>query len=500
METAMEIPFTDSQNNKSPSIKKNYIYSTLLNFSTIFFPLITYPYIARVLGPTYVGKVVFALTFVGYFVIFGNLGLPLYGVREIAKVRHSKEDLEKKFSQLFILNLLSLSVFTIIYLIVISFFDTQEFTLYIIVGLALLLNIIHIQWFYQGIENYKFITFSNLFFQLISLLIIILFINNPESYNFYALALVLNLYGAGILNFIYCFKYSKLKFKYGISFETLKHALALFSVTIVVNIYFNLDKFLLGLLENDIYLGYYSSSIQIVRIVVVIVTSLGLVLTPRISYYIKHNQLDDFAQVARYSLLFILWIGIPATVGIYLYAKEIILIFAGDQFLEAVPALEILSPAILCIALSNFFGLQILVPNHRDKALFFASVIGLIVSLTSNLLLIPPYKHLGTAFSTLLTEFSVFFISALFGIKYISLKQFITPLIRYLAGSVGIIFIIFFVKSAISSIILSLAIGIPLSVIFYILFLLLVKDPLTYEGISLIDQFAKKYIFKSNTG
>jgi O-antigen/teichoic acid export membrane protein len=482
-----------SPDNPHPSIKKNFFFSSLLNFTSTIFPIVTFAFIARILGPLYVGKVVFALAFVGYFIILGNLGLPVYGVREIAKIRNSKKELEKKFSQLFILNFISLFFFSILYIISMSFLESQELTLYTIVGFSLLLNMIQVQWFYQGIENYKFITFSTISFQVIAFLVIFLFINNPQDYLFYALALVLYLYGSSILNFLFCFRYSKLNLKYGISIDTLKHSIALFSVTIIANIYFNLDKFLLGFLENDIYLGYYSPTIQVIRIIVILITSLGMVLTPRISYYIRHNQLADFAIVSRYSLLFVFWFGFPSIIGVFVYAKEIILIFAGDKFLEAVPALQILTPIILFLGLTNFFGFQILVPHNKDRALFFAMISALFVSLISNLSLVPIYKHIGTAFSTFLTEFSVFLITAIFGLKYISIKPIFFPVLRYIIGSIGILIIIIFVKTVISGIFLSIIVGIGFSVVFYVLFLLVTKDPLTLEGKSMLFQLLRKY-------
>lgn len=189
---------------KEPSIKKNYLYNTSLTLLNILFPLVTFPYVLRVLGPENYGKFGFAANMVGYLAILASFGLPVYGIKEIAKNREKGKNLSKTFSSLFLIgcitSLLSLSVFLVMMLFVDKMRD--ETYLFLVVGFTLILNAFSIDWFYQGLENYGFITLRSLIFKAVSLVLVFSVIHRSGDYVLYAGITVVALGGANVWNIV----------------------------------------------------------------------------------------------------------------------------------------------------------------------------------------------------------------------------------------------------------------------------------------------------------
>ena len=464
-------------------VGENYFFNTLLTIFVSLFPIITFPYVSRILGPTGLGKVTFAYSLANYFIIIVSLGLPYYGLREISKSRDNQETLNDKFSEFLSQNLVALVVFGLLYLFIISFISKfrQDEALYLITGVAIVLSVFQVQWFYQGLEKFRFIAIVNIAMQFIAIILIFTFIKTEHDYVLYAITLLIAFFGSSILNLIYSRKYVHFRFQLRIKLEDYKPFIYLYIYILVMNIYLNLDKVILGFIAGDKYVGYYSPANQIIKMVSVFVTSISTVLLPRISSYIKEQNEKEIALLSKNSLNFILMFAIPAAVGIAILAPEIIFLFSGPKFSESVLALQLMVPVIVFTGISNFLVLLILIPRHQDKELVLTTLLGSIIDVLLNILFVPSLDHIGTALAILLTEIVVSVSQIFVTRKYFAEGLFSKNIWNYVIGSSLIGITIFLVKVVFNSPLLVLFVGIGLSLLVYFIYLLITKDQIFYN-------------------
>ena len=332
------------------SIKKNFIINGIKIFFNLIFPIITFPYISRVLGPIGIGKITFATSIINYFLLFTNLGIPLYGIREIARIRENRLNLSKTFSEILFLNLITTIIGMIIFIIFLQLkLFGNDINLFQVMSLNIIFTFIGVEWYFQGMENYSYITKRSIIFKIISIILMFIFVNRKEDVVIYAGILVLALVGSNILNFFKAKKEILISFKNLNIKKHLKPILTIFSMNIAISIYTNLDSVMLGYHSSEYSLGIYSASSKIIHLVLGIVTSLGAVLLPRISNYIANKQEKELKEILEKTLTFLLALSIPCVIGIILTADEIIKIFSGNEFMEAVKTMKILSSIIFFI-------------------------------------------------------------------------------------------------------------------------------------------------------
>ncbi len=426
---------------KQPSISRNYIFNTLLTVMNILFPLVTFPYISRIIGPEGLGKFGLANSISNYFIMLATFGIPLYGTREIAFYREDRPARSRVFSSLFMIGLASTLVSLTMYAGMFLFVEKMrsELSLYIVFGVNIILTAFSIDWFYQGMENYGFITVRSLVFKLVSFILIFLCIHKAADYVWYAGILVLALSGSNIWNMLMVGKYADLKLK---SLEFRKHfkpLLFLILTGIVGSVYNILDTTLLGFMSNDKAVGYYVMDRKLTTLAITFVVSLGTVLVPRLSYYIKNNRSKDYRDLAEKSINFIYFLSIPAITAILLLSNEILSVFGGDKFIGGSLSLMLICPILLITSLDSFLGFQVLIPNSQEKKMLISNCIGAVVNLTCNLLLIPRFQQNGTAIAILISETAVFFSQLYLGRKYLNFR-FINPMsFNYFAGILFVI-------------------------------------------------------------
>lgn len=471
--------------NKQKSISKNYIYNTILKVLNIVFPMITFPYIARVLTASGVGKINFSLSIISYFILLSRIGIPMYGIRECAKYRDNKKKLTKTVQEILTINLASLLISIIIFYLIL--FNSDTLINYKDILLILSINIIStslgMEWFYQAIEEYKYITLRNIFVKIISLILIFTLIRDKGDYNLYAFILVISVSLSYLYNFFYSRTYVNIFKKYSnYNFKRhLKPIFLLFAMSISVSIYTNLDKVMLGIFTNDESVGYYTSANKMIKVVVSLVTSLGTVLLPRMSYYIENDLTEEINNLIDKSLNFILLLAIPASVGIFVLAKPIILIFTGSGYIEAITTIKILSPVILILALSNLIGVQILLSHGKEKFTLISTSIGAITNFLLNLLLIPYFKHNGAAIATIVAEISVTITQIYFAYSYLKGNISIKNITQYFIGAVLIIITCLTVNYYFDNIILLTILSILLSSLIYFSYLFMIKNQFVFE-------------------
>lgn len=392
---------------KIHSVKYNFIMNAILTVAGIIFPLITFPYISRVLLVEGSGKVAFATSVVTYFTMFASLGIPTYGVRACAIVRDNKEKLSKTVQELLIISggttLLTYIVFGISLFVILEF--AQERTLLLIVGLGIGLNTIGVQWLYNALEQYSYITTCSILFKVIGMVLMFLLVKESSDYQIYGGVYVIASFGSYVLNFICLRKFVTFQKTGTYQFKQhLKHIMVFFAMSAGASIYLNLDVVMLRFLQSNEAVGYYNAGIKVKTVLVTCVTSLGTVLLPRLSYYIETADKKAFQLMVGKAFRFVFVAASAVTVYFSIFARESILLLSGEAFLPAVGPMMILMPTVLLIGLSNVTGIQILTPNGREREVMYSIWGGAILDFVLNLIVIPKFSANGAALSTLLAE------------------------------------------------------------------------------------------------
>ena len=392
---------------KIHSVKYNFIMNAILTVAGIIFPLITFPYISRVLLVEGSGKVAFATSVVTYFTMFASLGIPTYGVRACAIVRDNKEKLSKTVQELLIISggttLLTYIVFGISLFVIPEF--AQERTLLLIVGLGIGLNTIGVQWLYNALEQYSYITTCSILFKVIGMILMFLLVKESSDYQIYGGVYVIASFGSYVLNFICLRKFVTFQKTGTYQFKQhLKHIMVFFAMSAGASIYLNLDVVMLRFLQSNEAVGYYNAGIKVKTVLVTCVTSLGTVLLPRLSYYIETADKKAFQLMVGKAFRFVFVAASAVTVYFSIFARESILLLSGEAFLPAVGPMMILMPTVLLIGLSNVTGIQILTPNGREREVMYSIWGGAILYFVLNLIVIPKFSANGAALSTLLAE------------------------------------------------------------------------------------------------
>ena len=279
--------------NKQKSLKLNFVMNAALTMSSIIFPIVTFPYVSRILMPSGTGRVTFATSLISYFSIFAQLGIPTYGIRACAQVRDDRAKLSKTVHELLIINLI-MSFFVYIFLGVALVTVPRLFEdriLYIIISSTILLNVIGMEWLYKGLEKYSYITIRSIIFKFIALIAMFVFVHKKDDYIIYGAISIFAASASNILNIIHARKYIYFSFigHYDLR-KHLKAVLVFFAMSCATTIYTNLDTVMLGFMKSDIDVGYYNAAVKIKVILVQVVASLGGVLLPRCSYYVEKGM------------------------------------------------------------------------------------------------------------------------------------------------------------------------------------------------------------------
>ena len=392
---------------KQKSLKVNFIMNAILTMSSFIFPLITFPYVSRILMPSGVGKVNFATSVINYFSMIAQLGIPTYGIRACARVRDDHEKLTRTAHELLFINII-MSIISylglFIALLVVPRLQSDR-TLYIIVSFTIILTTIGMEWLYKALEQYTYITVRSLIFKAISVVAMLLLIHSKSDYVLYGAISIFAASASNIFNFINVHRYIGLRpvGNYNIK-QHLKPVLVFFSMSVATTIYTNLDTVMLGFMKNDAEVGYYTAAVKIKNILVSVVTSLGTVLLPRASYYIQKGEIDQFKFLSKKALNFVCLLATPLVIYFILYAKQGILLLSGNQYMPAVIPMQLIMFTVLFIGMSNITGIQILVPLGYERIVLYSEIAGALTDLVINFLLIPELASSGAAIGTLVAE------------------------------------------------------------------------------------------------
>lgn len=392
------------------SIKKNFAYNILLNISSILFPLVTAPYIARVLEPGGLGMMHFAMTYAGYYTMFAALGASTYGTREIAKRRESLSEKQLFFSGLISVLILNTFILTVIYissLFIFSKFE-QNINIFLIAGIPIIFVPFGSNWYFGGLEKFGFITSRNLIIRFLTIVCMFIFVKTKSDLYIYMLLGVISQLG-GIL-----WNWSQIKkdgIKFRLNFSDLhlhyKPMIILFSSSVAISIYTMLDTLMLGMIKDYNEVGYYNSASTIAKMSLSVVTSLSSVALPRVAYYFHKRDYTGINILLSKSYCIVAFLAFPMAIGISCISPWFVPLFLGEAFKPATLPLIIMSGVIIAIGFNNITGIQTLLGLGEDKKFLYCILIGTGVNFILNIILIPLIGANGAASSSVIAEFII---------------------------------------------------------------------------------------------
>lgn len=422
------------------SLKRNFLYNSILTLSQFIFPVITFPYAARVLGVEGIGITSFIESLSRYFLLFAIVGIPIHGMREIARNRTQGEALHNTFMEIYSIQFYLSIIATALYFV--SFFFVKDFEnykfLYLMGGFLIFSNIFSFEWVFQGFEDFKYITIRTVFIRIFSIILLFMFVKTRDDYVWYFFLLIFSSTVNGIVNFFYIRKYFKLKLT--TSYQRIKVHLKPIALTggylFAISIYSLLTTVLLGFLSSTESVGFYTAAAKFHRIALGLFSALSTVLIPRLSFIATQRDIGSYNDLIKKSMSFVLAFGLPISFSIFLLAPELINIFAGPGYEKSVICVQVMSPIVLITGLAQIFGPEVLIPFSKDKQNMLAVIIGAFVSLVANFILIPLWNELGASVTTVLVELIVasvtlFYARRLVNIQ-VSVKQLITRILLLL--------------------------------------------------------------------
>lgn len=467
---------------KSISLKRNVVANALRTMLSFIFPLITFPYVSRILGPEGLGRVNFGSSVVAYFVVIASIGIPFYGTREVARYREDKEKLRSLVLELLSINLISILVAYALLFIAVALIPQfrEDAALIAILSLAIGFTAIGMEWLFQGLEQYVYITIRSFVFQLLALVLLFVLVHGPRDVLAYAGLTTLAAVGSNVVNFISAFKYfggrRRVPLRLG---RHLRPIFTMFGMNVAISVYLNLNAVMLGFFSGNSAVGFYSVPLKIVNIVQSVVGSFAAVMMPRSSFYIQNKQSKEFERLVSFAFRFLITLGVPCVIGLIGLSDSIILLFAGESFAPSAGVLCVTSANILIVGLSNLFGIQILIPNGKEKITFYSVVLGAVVDLCLNFLLMPRWAEMGAAISIAVTELSITLFQAFFCRGYIkTLVGDSHKLLPCLVGNVFIIAVLFCFRFFPIPMVLRTVVSVLVSAGGYALILWIMKDEL----------------------
>lgn len=468
------------------SLVRNSFYNVCYKLLNMIFPLVTSIYVARVLMADSIGKVAAAQNVVSYFTMIAAMGIPVYGIKAIAQYDIGSKESETTFCELFTINAVLSVLSSVGYYLLITlspYFDGKEL-LYYITGINVLFNILNVDWYYQGIQEYRYITIRSFFVKLFSLLALFFFVKEETDYILYAFISSAALVANYLFNIIRLKKYihrsnlGKLRIR-----RHINHVVLLFVSSIAIEIYVLADTTMLDYMTDSSIVGYYTISLKVIRVIRNVVAAVSAVFLPQLSYYYNNNDDKTFLRLSKRGISVLATLSIPSALGLFMVADDFVTVFYGNGYNESINTVRILSISIISVAMSNFLGTQLLVTMGKEKIVTLSTMCGAVLNVTLNYFLIPQFLHNGAAIASILTEMLVMSIQAIMIRRYLNLSFSIW---KPLLSSFCMCLTVFMVKQCIIISSLRLALSCCLGFIVYIVVAYIIRDTTVVEFVNLI--------------
>lgn len=484
---------------KKKSLGLNAFLNGLRSVLNLLFPLITFPYVTRILSVSGIGIYNFSNTYVSYFILIAGLGIATYAVREGAKYRENQEKIDKFASQIFSLNIIATIIaYLLLFASLLIFKNLHNYISCILIfSLQILFTTLGTEWIYTIYEDYTYITVRSIVFKVMSIILLFILVKRPEDYLIYAAITVFSAVGSNLLNFIHVRSFVHVKLTTKTNWKHhLKPVLVIFASAVAVTIYVASDTTILGLLKSDYAVGIYSTSVKIYQVAQSLLSALLTVTIPRLAFLWGQKRIDEYNQVLSKVISSLGILVLPAAVGLIMLSREVVLIIASETYLPSVNSLRIISWAIIFSIFAWIFSDCVLIPAKRENLVLRNTIVTAIENIILNFILIPFMSYDGTSLSTVIAEFTVMIMNGY------SCRDIIKPvifkkntlknLLDSIIGCVGIVIVCLLCSYGFKSLWLKTIFSVVLSVIMYGAILILLKNKNAY---SMLDR--AKMILKS---
>lgn len=478
------------------SVKVNYILNLGYQLLSLLTPLITTPYLSRVLGVAQIGTYSYADSIVAYFTLFATLGTTIYGQREISYCQNEKDKRSVSFWSIELISLISSVVTLIVYVTYIGISTRNTGTLFTILTFNIINVALDITWLYQGMEDFFTIVLRNIIIKMINIFCIFTFINTRDDLIKYAiLTIVILLVGSGSLwlgigKYITIVPFKKL--------TIVKHIpglILLFFPTIATTLYTQLDKTMLGIFTvSPVENGYYEQAMKISKMTLTLVTSLGAVMLPRIGSYYHEGNSAQIRRTLFKSMSFVTFLGCPLSLGLIGISANFVPWFFGDGYDGVINILRVLSFHNIIIAYSNMAGMQYLVPTGQQNKLTFSVFAGAFANFVLNWIFIPKWFAVGAAVASVISETVVTGIQMIFLCKLIRPREIFYGVWKYIVCAIIMLVVVLMENIWLKPSIINTFMMICSGALVYIILLLLMKDMLILDTLSQLKQTIRRHL------
>lgn len=471
-------------------IIKNYIYNLTYQILAIIVPIIITPYISRILGVEGVGKYSVSYGITNYFVLFGMLGIAMYGSREIAYVRNDEDALYRTFWEINFLKFITMGLSLVLFLLFLTcFVDTELKILYYMQFLILSASFFDITWYFIGIENFKKIAIRNIVIKIVGVMLIFVFVNDCDDLFLYAGILSTTLLIGQILLWFDIF--FKVKFIMPTINGIKKHfyqTAHLWIPTIAVNVYTSLDKVMLGYLTDNVQAGLYESSQKIVKIATTINTSLAIVTLPSVSNAYINKDKIKFNKLITNSFAMVTFIAFPLAAGIIAIRFSFVPWFFGKGYEDVVSLLAISSYLVVTLSWSSIFGKQILISCGEEKKYTFAVTSGAIINIILNVIFIKHFKAKGAIYSSVIAEYVGMLIMVFYSRKHIPVSSLFRIVPKYLLSSIVMFVPVFYFGQILRKNFVTTIFQVLLGCCLYVAIMIVTRDSIYIYGRKILCQ------------
>lgn len=465
---------------KQKSLGINAVLNGLRTILNMIFPLITFPYVSRVLQVENLGKYNFAYSVNSYFLLIAGLGISTYAIREGAKFRDKKKEFSQFASEIFSINIISTVIaYLLLFFCIAIVPQFQSYTIVILVfSIEIAFTTLGTEWVFSIFEEYTYITIRSIFFKIISIVLLFVLVREPDDYIIYAGITVFSNAGSNILNFFRVRKYCNLRLTLKCNWKDhLKPILVIFGSLATTSIYVNSDTTMLGLMTTDYEVGIYSVASKIYRIVKQMLSAVLIVSIPRLALLMGQQRYTEYRRTLTQIFNILTILLLPAVTGLILLSREVVLVIASPEYIQTTTSLQLLSIALIFCIFGWIFNQCVLIPAKKEMIVLKATIISAIANIFLNFILIPIWKENAAALSTIVAEAIMMVVCMYNGLKVTRLEKGVFKnMISVIVGCVIIVIICKIIQSLNLSILLTMCISIVLSVVGYICTLLILKN------------------------
>ncbi|KRL26054.1 flippase [Limosilactobacillus mucosae] len=468
---------------KTKSLSVNAFLNSLQTILNLIFPLITFPYVSRVLSVEGIGKYNFSNSIVSYFILIAGLGISRFAVREGAKLRDDRKKFSEFASRIFTINLCSTAFSYLLLFITLLFVSSLRSykEAILIFSMQIFLTTIGMDWLYTIYEEYGYITARNIIFKIVSIILLFTLVRHSNDYLKYVSVTVFASTGSYLLNFFHAKKFVDLNLQWNFNWkEYLIPIFYIFGTMVAVTIYVSSDTTILGFLKGDYAVGIYSVATKIYGTIAPVIASTMAVTIPRLAMLIGQKRYREYHSLLAEVINTIIVVIFPAITGLILVSKDVVLLIAGRSFLRAAASLRILSVALLFSIVNTIFVECVLIPAKRENKTLVSSIVAAIVNVLLNFIMIPIFVEKGSAMTTIIAEFTstllnYYFCKDIIGNIFYN-RRFFSNLLTVVIGCSAIIIVCYFLSNIVTNLILRLMSTVVLSSLIYILILYLLKN------------------------